>query len=73
MFAIKKRKLAGLLILFFLLGVLAGGGGFLLFENSQGGSVRIPVSEYSALQSIGNEYQDIEKLKAAQTTNSSSE
>lgn len=44
MFAIKKRKLAGLLILFFLLGVLAGGGGFLLFENSQGGSVRIPVS-----------------------------
>lgn len=64
MFAIKKRKLAGLLILFFLLGVLAGGGGFLLFENSQGGSVRIPVSEYSALQSIGKEYQDIEKLKA---------
>jgi len=63
MFAIKKRKLAGLLILFFLLGVLAGGGGFLLFENSQGGSVRIPVSEYSALQSIGKEYQDIEKLK----------
>ena len=43
MFAIKKRKLAGLLILFFLLGVLTGGGGFLLFENSQGGSVRIPV------------------------------
>lgn len=64
MFAIKKRKLAGLLILFFLLGVLAGGGGFLLFENSQGGSVRIPVSEYSALQSIGEEYQDVEKLKA---------
>jgi carboxyl-terminal processing protease len=64
MFAIKKRKLAGLLILFFLLGVLAGGGGFLLFENSQGGSVRIPVSEYSALQTIGKEYQDIEKLKA---------
>ena len=64
MFAIKKRKLAGLLILFFLLGVLAGGGGFLLFENSQGGSVRIPVSEYSALQTMGKEYQDIEKLKA---------
>ncbi len=64
MFAIKKRKLAGLLILFFLLGVLAGGGGFLLFENSQGGLVRIPVSEYSALQSIGEEYQDVEKLKA---------
>jgi len=36
----------------------------LLFENSQGGSVRIPVSEYSALQSIGEEYQDVEKLKA---------
>lgn len=63
MFAMKKRKLAGLLILFFLLGLLAGGGGLLLYGNVQGGSVRVPVSEYTALQSLGREYQDIEKLK----------
>ncbi len=64
MFTMYKRKLAGLLILFFALGALAGGGALFAYENSRGGAVRVSAGEYETLRALETSYQDIEKLKA---------